>query len=204
MSANSKPDELRLGFLTASEIPGGGYVGGLLVTNRYGRPLEFQCTSPVQPNRMQEILYGHTLNSYVLVELIGTTLLQRIGTKPDLVLTEKEQLLELREHVAVPVALVITEPQRGAQSTGPIAEPQEPDPSRLNTDGLGGDTQCTEGSSATIRIGRQRLRLHAAHSGDCATFESRAVAMPEDADLHEPFQRVREALDEATRESAVR
>jgi hypothetical protein len=55
MSASTTQDQLRLGFLTAVEEAEGGVVGGLLVTNRFGRPLEFQCTTPVRPNRTQQI-----------------------------------------------------------------------------------------------------------------------------------------------------
>ena len=54
-------EQLRLGFLTAIHLEHRGHVAGLLVTNKYGRPLEFQCTAPVRPNRTQELLYGPTL-----------------------------------------------------------------------------------------------------------------------------------------------
>ena len=56
MSGEATKDKLRLGFLMAFEVPQRGFVGGLLVTNHFGRPLEFQCTTPVQPNRTQQIL----------------------------------------------------------------------------------------------------------------------------------------------------
>ena len=57
MATNGKAEQLRLGFLTAIEVPDKGLTGGLLVTNHYGRPLEFQCTTPVRANATQEILY---------------------------------------------------------------------------------------------------------------------------------------------------
>jgi hypothetical protein len=97
-------DQLRLGFLAAIEDPERGFVGGLLVTNRFGRPLEFQCTTPVRPNRTQQILYGPTLRPYLLAEVIGRTLVEKVGVKPHLVLIEAPELLELRLHVDVPVA----------------------------------------------------------------------------------------------------
>src|SRR6185437_10677864 len=106
MTANGKHEQLRLGFLTAIEVPEKGFVGGLLVTNHYGRPLEFQCTMPVRPNATQEILYGPTLGSFILGELIGGTLFEKAGVKPQLILTDHEQILELRNHVDEPVALV--------------------------------------------------------------------------------------------------
>jgi hypothetical protein len=104
MAAATTHNQFRLGFLAAVEDPERGMVGGLLVTNRFGRPLEFQCTTPVKANRTQEILFGPQLRPYVLTELIGKTLVEKIGVKPHLVLTESTDLLALREHVAVPVA----------------------------------------------------------------------------------------------------
>ncbi len=136
MAANGSTD-LKLGFLTAIELTGGGYVGGLLVTNRFGRPLEFQCTTPVRPNRTQEILYGTTLRSFVLGELIGKTLVEKSAVKPDVVLTEGDELLELRSHIAQPVAVVEPQANGGRQSSGHL-----------------------------LRIGRQSLRFHPSHADD--------------------------------------
>jgi hypothetical protein len=110
MAASAPHDQFRLGFLTAVEDDERGVVGGLLVTNRFGRPLEFQCTTPVKANRTQEILYGPHLRPYVLAELIGKTLLDKVGVKPHLVLTESPDLLLLRDHVSVPVASLTDEP----------------------------------------------------------------------------------------------
>jgi hypothetical protein len=122
MSADTGKELFRLGFLTAIEVPDRGYVGGLLVTNHFGRPLEFQCTAPIKPNRTQEILYGPTLVPYVLGDLIGRTLIEKVGVKPHLVLTERQDLLGLRELVEIPVACVddLTETEKSA--AGPSAE----------------------------------------------------------------------------------
>lgn len=107
MSKNGHSEQLRLGFLAAVEIEGRGYVGGLLVTNHNGRPLEFQCTTPVKPDRTQEILYGKMLRPWLLGELIGRTLLDRVAIKPDMVLTSDPDILELRNHTDTPVACTL-------------------------------------------------------------------------------------------------
>ena len=104
--SHANSDAFRLGFLAAIEDVERGFVGGLLVTNRFGRPLEFQCTAPVKPNRAQQILYGPTLRPFVLSELIGRTLLDKIGVKPQLVLIESNEILDLRQHVPMPVAFL--------------------------------------------------------------------------------------------------
>ncbi len=100
-------EQLRLGFLTAIELSDRGHVAGLLVTNRYGRPLEFQCTAPVRPNRTQELLYGPTLVPFLLGELLSKTLLERIGVKPHVVLTDRPEMLDSRPHILLPVACVV-------------------------------------------------------------------------------------------------
>src|SRR3954466_11455750 len=93
-----------LGFL--SVFPeGGGFVGGYLVTNPWGRPLEFRLTSAVQPNRVQQILYGDTLPPYVCGELIGKTLVEKTATAAQWVVTDTPVALALRLRLDVPVSL---------------------------------------------------------------------------------------------------
>ena len=59
---------VHLGFLTVIECARDGFVGGLLILNQLGRPLEFHCSVPVRPNRAQEILYGPTLCGFLCGE----------------------------------------------------------------------------------------------------------------------------------------
>lgn len=164
-------DALRLGFLAAIELPDRGHVGGLLVTNHLGRPLEFQCTAPVKANRTQEILYGPTLVPYLLCELIGRTLLEKVGVKPQLVLTDDPRLLELREHAAMPVALLET-PERN-QTASPGRE-----------------------AGTSLRLGLKHVALHPDFAGDIQMIEQARKRLSGDVDLSEPLQRVREALRE--------
>ena len=42
-----------------------------MLLNLAGRPLEFHCTAPVKPNRVQQILYGPSLQPYLYGEQIG-------------------------------------------------------------------------------------------------------------------------------------
>jgi hypothetical protein len=102
----SSGQKFHLGFLSVIEIPGAGYVGGLLVTNQMGRPLEFQCTTPVRPNRTQEILYGPTLRPFLLSDLIGKTLFERLAVKPQAIVVSDADFLSLRPHLSIPVACV--------------------------------------------------------------------------------------------------
>lgn len=171
MSATEKKDQFRLGFLTALEVPEQGFVGGLLITNRHGRPLEFQCTAPLKPNRTQEILYGSTLGPYVMGEVIARTLIEKVGVKPHLILTERAEILELRNHCAMPVGCLEADQSAAAQPPG----------------------------DSGFKIGRQWFRVHAAHTDDRTELEAQTVQVPKDADMREPFERVREALLETVK-----
>ena len=157
-------EQLRLGFLTAIHLEHRGHVAGLLVTNKYGRPLEFQCTAPVRPNRTQELLYGPTLVPFLLGELLSKTLVERIGVKPHVLLTDRVEMLDARLHVSLPVACVA--------------------------------------KGATLRIGKQSFSLHAEFGDDLKIFEKLAKEMAADADLNEPLDRVREALQETMKQAA--
>jgi hypothetical protein len=93
------------GFLSVFQEPG-GFVGGYLVTNAWGRPLEFRLSSAVQPTRVQQILYGATLPAYVYGELIGKTLLEKTATPVQWVVTDNPLALDLRLRLDLPIALL--------------------------------------------------------------------------------------------------
>jgi hypothetical protein len=101
---NSTPT-LNVGFLTIVREPA-GFVGGFLVTNQWGRPLEFRLSTPVQPNRVQQILYAETLEPYICGDLIGKTLVDKTGQAVRLIVTDTEAALELRQRLDTPVAFV--------------------------------------------------------------------------------------------------
>jgi len=100
------PTAINVGFLTVFS-ENGGHVGGYLVTNSWGRPLEFRLSTAVQPNRVQQILYGHTLTSYVCVDLIGKALVEKASTPIHLLVTDSVNVLPLRAQLEVPVVAAI-------------------------------------------------------------------------------------------------
>ena len=161
----------RLGFLAALETDDGAFVAGLLVTNRYGRPLEFQCTSPVRPTRAQKLLYGNTLRPFLLGELMGRALLDRLGSPPDLLVTDHDAILDLRNHITIPMARV------EESSEVPEAAAQAPPLGR-------------------VRMGQRVLSIHTAHQNDITALHQGAAQISADSDLHEPLERVKQALSE--------
>jgi hypothetical protein len=113
-----------LGFLTVLH-EAGGFLGGYLVTNLWGRPLEFRLSSAVQPNRVQQILYAGTLAGYVCGELIGKTLLDKTATPAQVILTDTADAWTLRRVVDVPVAWVVPagDPRAAGEQPGIIIRP---------------------------------------------------------------------------------
>ncbi|MCA9079857.1 MAG: hypothetical protein KDA58_04830 [Planctomycetaceae bacterium] len=170
--ARAEGDRLHLGFMHVAQTDA-GFVGGLLVTNRQGRPLEFQCTTPLRPNNTQQMLYGPTLRPYIFADLLGKTLFDRVAVKPDLIVVQQPELLDLRPLIAAPV--------------GCIAEPTEGD--------LPDETR--------IQLGGQHLRIHAEAHEDRDALHAASSLIPNDADLAEPLDRVRDALQETVRAGAV-
>lgn len=99
------PSTLNIGFLTILR-DGAGYLGGYLVTNAWGRPLEFRLSSAVQPNRVQQILYGQSLEPYICGDLLGKTLYDKTASAAQVIFTDHPAALDLRLRVEAPVALV--------------------------------------------------------------------------------------------------
>jgi hypothetical protein len=107
MSASTSKTAPCLGFLTIVENAELGLLGGYLLLNVSGRPLEFHCTAPVKPSRTQEILYGPTLRPFMCGELFGQSLLAKSKLTPLVVCTDSDDVLAARAHSDVPMALVL-------------------------------------------------------------------------------------------------
>jgi hypothetical protein len=151
-----------------------GFVGGYLITNTWGRPLEFRLSTAVQPNRVQQILYGETLRPYVCGELIGKALVDRSATSAQLILTDCEAVRDLRHKLEVPVVW--------------LASPNDP-------------LARTEGGSPTVAAAetgeRGPLLCHPRYPTDLPVVRSLLSQLDSTFDLMEPFARIREAVGEA-------
>lgn len=78
-------DGLRLAyFVTIKE--GASYLGGLLLTDASGIPLDFRYTEPITPTKLQSVLYGKALEPHLKEEVIQKTLLKELKGNPDLFL----------------------------------------------------------------------------------------------------------------------
>jgi hypothetical protein len=164
---------LNLGFLTILH-EANGYLGGYLVTNVWGRPLEFRLSTAVQPNRVQQILYGGTLQPYICADLIGKTLVEKTSVSAQLVVTDHEAALDLRWRLDVPVAW--------------LAPPNNPVAASMAAAG------------AEVRAaseGQGQLLCHPRFPTDGTVIRELLGRLDGTLDLVEPFGRIREAIAEA-------
>ncbi len=198
MSNRAKSSEA-LGFLTVVDDQEQGLIGGYLVLNSRGQPLEFHCTAPVRPNRAQEILYGPTLGTYLSGEQIGGVLAAKVSSNVGLVCTDQEAVLALTDIVKTPVVLI----------TGTSPASESPTESAIDgtassaTDRL--STRRIDNAHATIRrlhvfsIGANSAALRRDHAGEEPRVSEALLELGESIDLLEPFDRIREAIAEAQR-----
>lgn len=110
MAASKNSARPHFGFLSVADLGGTVLIGGYLVLNCLGRPLEFHCTEPVRPNRAQQILYGEMLEPYLFGEQIGQTLVGNTQLEVHCVFTDQRTTLCLRDFLAIPVVYVGNEP----------------------------------------------------------------------------------------------
>jgi hypothetical protein len=161
-----------IGFLTVLH-EASGYVGGYLVTNLWGRPLEFRLSSAVQPNRVQQILYGGTLEAYVCGDLIGKALVDKTSVPAELVVTDCEIVLDLRLKLEAPVLWLAPS---GAELGARIAD--------------------LSARSVRRAPGSELLLCHPRFLADVPVAQE-MLARLDGLDLAEPFARIREAIGEA-------
>lgn len=162
--------DIHVGFLTILEEES-GILGGYLVTNHWGRPLEFRLSSAVRPNKMQQILYGDTLLRYICGDLIGKTLVEKANVPVQLIVTDREAVLALRLSVNLPVIWV-------ASADAPI-----------------------ESALRVVRPaehGRGPILCHPNHIvNDRDSARDRLAQVDSAVDVAEPFERIRAAIAEA-------
>jgi hypothetical protein len=167
------PSGTNLGFLTVLH-EASGHLGGYRVTNLWGRPLEFRLSTAVQPNRIQQVLYGPTLAGYICGDLIGKTLIDKTGTPAQLIVTDTAAALDVRLRLEVPVIWF----------------------------GQAEDAAAKDWSAGLIGPasgGRGVLYRHPQFPADAAAVQAALERLDGTIDLAEPFDRIREAIGEARR-----
>ena len=199
-----------IGFLTVIEHARFGLIGGYLVLNPAGRPVEFHCTTPVRATRTQEILYGSSLFPFLYGEQIGQTLLEKSRTPAGLLVTDSIPVLAVQEFIDQPIIYV--------------ARPKENEALRNDTmhgslRAFGIEPNHEENRQESVGEAQVMQRLHAIPGLNVDRWQEielgrRIVALPEHSaisrdqqrewlavlmktlDFLEPFERIRLAVEE--------
>jgi hypothetical protein len=171
---DKSPVQKMLGFLTVLEHDQHGLIGGYLLLTATGRPLEFHCTAPVKATRAQQILFGKTLGDFLYGEHIGQTLVAKGSSLPSVVFTDVIPALSVGQFVECPVVLVLSP-----------ALSSTPEMNGLDTFPLG-----VNRLAVALQVSRERV--------------AGVLEGLDDFDCHEPFGRIREAIEEAQRSTAAK
>ncbi len=164
-------------FLSAKKFESNKVVrGAFLLSDEETRPLEFRCTNPIRPTQLQTVLYGDTLEEYILVELIGQPLVKGASDSPDLVLVNESAFLKLRTRIDVPVVLITKEERIDVEQDSQTVF------SMLNS---------TSGKFDPIVIS-----VHPDFGGDKDLARSFLAGIFNHHDLVEPFNRISTALEQ--------
>ena len=86
--------KLSLGYVLSLSVAEDVFMGGAIVTDAHGLPLEFRYTEPVRATKLQRILYGDVLEKYIHGDVIAGSLIGRLEQKPDLFLVSEPALLD--------------------------------------------------------------------------------------------------------------
>jgi len=84
----------------------GAFLGGVLITNERGYPIDFRYSDPVIPGEAERILYGPTMEDYIRNEVIIGTLAAEITNQPPFYVVPSHQLFEISEVNDLPLIAV--------------------------------------------------------------------------------------------------
>ena len=87
---------MSIGYMMVTRMDENQYIGGIMITDSYAIPVEFKYSAPIKPTGLQKILYGNSIEKYLMVDVIAKKLLQNIQEKPKYILLEDSRLLDLQ------------------------------------------------------------------------------------------------------------
>jgi hypothetical protein len=191
MTKLGQPRSHEYGYLTVLEHNSYGLLGGYLIIDDRGRPLEFHCTAPVQPSRAEQILYGSTLGPCLVGEQIGGGLVAAARLRPKVILIDQLDLSFLGPQHEIATVLLVASTDRG--SAGDSSEPRlgrVDDPSSLPR---------TAGTTTrhSFQVDRYRFELPPNGAGDRNIVSRLLESLSQRVDLAEPFERIHLAIREA-------
>ena len=168
----------------------GTYRGAVLVTDFRGIPADFRYTDPVTPSRVEKILYGSSLETYLREELILGSLAGAVEVKPLLWIGEDEALAEPLARITKIRSIVLAATNRPPFDTVGMSEKQnEPGSYIFQSDSV----------SSPLRISLPGGKIR---EEDVKSTVALLVEAAETMDLLEPFSRMGKVLSALGEESS--
>lgn len=181
--------EKALGFLTVQGRLETGLIGGFLILNRLGHPLEFHCTAPVRPNRAQEVLYGATLEPFLCGRQIAAALLRKAKTKCFAVITDTFPALALQGSLPFPLLMLFDADGPNAAGFDSLESTRLADFDRADWRELPPDARHRDRLAVALPFwndSKRRAQISAGLELFCGAVE-----------LTEPFERIALAIEES-------
>jgi hypothetical protein len=189
MAGDAPPQGPTLAFLAYVQTQGSNSGrGALLVTDDATRPLEFRCTTPIQPNPLQRMLYGETLRSYIAADLVGGPLLQALQEKPSVVIVTEPLFFKVRAKTGVRLVCLRRQGEQISKVVGE-SDPQARSGASLLT--------CASGRFQPIVVTGPPD-----HAGELEAAVDLLRPIFSSVDLLEPFERIEKVVAELDRQDA--
>lgn len=189
MSNETPSQETTFGYLSVINSAEHGYFGGYLIVGPMGRPLEFHCTAPVRPSRAQQILYGPTLEPFLLGEQIAGAMLDAAKLRPSLILANCEATLHARSRISSPMVLL-------REKANPSGEPANP---KHASTSFAATSPGRSGPHESFAVEAFEFILPIGFESDRDDAIRLLTELIRQIDLAEPFGRIEEAIREAQR-----
>lgn len=190
---SSKSADLKLGYLLVSSPVPNVFIGGLMVTDGRGLPVEFRYTEPIQPTKIQQVLYGQVLSAYIKREVILETLLKNLESKFKCLLVEDEHLVDYpaKGYPIIRIAATKSSP------IGNVGQKQDIAPGEILL-------QVTpEGSPVRVHTGKAGKEESAPATGEPTDLVGLLLEAGLGMDITEPLKRVEKALEIICQEEGI-
>jgi len=172
--------ESRIGYIDIYGNAKDGYVGGVLVTDRIGVPVEFRHTENVNPGKLQKILYGRSLERFLKCESLAKCLLSDLENKPDILIVPDPEYFLLTRAFSFPFVQISRAAKEPLTQHGEVQEISE-----------------SEIILQVLSLREPlRVKVDRKNAPTLASVKTLLLDLGRTMDLLEPMSRVQEALKE--------
>src|SRR3989304_709374 len=94
--------EYKAGYIDTYHSDRNVFIGGVLVTDCFGIPIEFRHTDAISPTKLEQILYGRSLDKSLKADTMANALLKELEKKPDILVVPDDSYYSLTRSYPFP------------------------------------------------------------------------------------------------------